>query len=115
LAGSKNLVIFLGIGLVIVRFWTSSQRTALASLWNVGATGSPTPAAGGYSTQAACKKATGGACVKGSGISSSMWYSQVNNPTTVPQGMRCKNGALPVNGKCADGSKPKVTIPTLIR
>jgi hypothetical protein len=44
-----------------------------------------------------------------------MWYSQVNNPTTVPQGMRCKNGALPVNGKCADGSKPKVTIPTLIR
>ena len=35
--GSRNLVVFLGIGLVIVRFLTSSQRSALAGLWNAGA------------------------------------------------------------------------------
>ena len=34
--GSRNLVVFLGIGLVIVRFLTSSQRSALAGLWNTG-------------------------------------------------------------------------------
>ena len=37
MGGSRNLVIFLGIALVIVRFLTSSQRSALAGLWNVGA------------------------------------------------------------------------------
>jgi hypothetical protein len=36
--GSRNLVIFLGIGLVIVRFWTSGQRTAMSSLWSAGST-----------------------------------------------------------------------------
>jgi hypothetical protein len=36
--GSRNLVIFLGIGLVIVRFWTSGQRTAMSGLWNAGGT-----------------------------------------------------------------------------
>jgi hypothetical protein len=35
--GSRNLVVFLGIGLVIVRFWTSGQRTAMSSLWSAGA------------------------------------------------------------------------------
>ena len=74
--GSRNLVVFLGIALVIVRFLTSSQRSALAGLWNVGGststtkttgtstggapTGSPvygTPPAVGYPTKAACKAA----------------------------------------------------------
>jgi hypothetical protein len=74
--GSKNLVVFLGIALVIVRFWTSGQRTAMSSLWSAGSssktttkttgtssggppTGSPvysTPTTG-YSTKAACKAA----------------------------------------------------------
>jgi hypothetical protein len=36
--GSRNLVVFLGIGLVIVRFWTSGQRTAMSSLWSAGST-----------------------------------------------------------------------------
>jgi hypothetical protein len=36
--GSRNLVIFLGIGLVAVRFWTSGQRTAMSSLWSAGST-----------------------------------------------------------------------------
>jgi len=72
--GSRNLVIFLGIGLVIVRFWTSGQRTAMSGLWNAGGTtttkttgtssggpptGSPvysTPTTG-YPTKAACKAA----------------------------------------------------------
>jgi hypothetical protein len=40
MGGSRNLVIFLGIALVIVRFLTSSQRSALAGLWNVGASSS---------------------------------------------------------------------------
>jgi hypothetical protein len=72
--GSKNLVIFLGIALVIVRFLTSSQRSALAGLWNVGGTsttkttgtstggpptGSPVYSVPktGYPTKAACKAA----------------------------------------------------------
>ena len=38
MGGSRNLVIFLGIGLVIVRFWTSGQRTAMSSLWSAGST-----------------------------------------------------------------------------
>ena len=37
MGGSRNLVIFLGIALVIVRFLTSSQRSALAGLWSAGA------------------------------------------------------------------------------
>ncbi len=40
MGGSRNLVIFLGIALVIVRFLTSSQRSALAGLWNAGGTAS---------------------------------------------------------------------------
>jgi len=42
MGGSRNLVIFLGIALVIVRFLTSSQRSALAGLWNVGASSTTT-------------------------------------------------------------------------
>jgi hypothetical protein len=48
--GSRQLVIFLGIGLVIVRYWTSGQRTAMSSLWSAGSTtstSSPPPMQGG--------------------------------------------------------------------
>jgi len=43
MGGSRNLVIFLGIALVIVRFLTSSQRSALAGLWNAGSSAGSTP------------------------------------------------------------------------
>jgi hypothetical protein len=32
--GDRNLVIFLGIALVVARYWTSWQRSALASLFS---------------------------------------------------------------------------------
>jgi hypothetical protein len=45
MGGSRNLVIFLGIALVIVRFLTSSQRSALAGLWSAGASSTTTSGA----------------------------------------------------------------------
>lgn len=42
--GSRNLVIFLGIALVIYVYWTGAQRAAMASLWAPGPPNtSPTP------------------------------------------------------------------------
>ena len=41
--GSRNLVVFLGIGLVLVRFWTSPQRSAMSSLWSAGSSNVNTP------------------------------------------------------------------------
>jgi hypothetical protein len=99
--GSRQLVIFLGIGLVIVRYWTSGQRNALSSLWSAGSTTNPNAPGGGQ---------TMGAGGPGSGVTK---YNPVTGKGGNPSSYgACHSiitgenmGPIPASGKCPIGQR----------
>jgi hypothetical protein len=99
--GSRQLVIFLGIGLVIVRYWTSGQRNALSSLWSAGSTTNPNAPGGGQSM---------GGGGPGSGVTP---YNPKTGTGGNPSSSTCcrsivtgeNMGPVPASGKCPVGQK----------